>query len=47
MDRVAGVAAEIQSGVHGRDMQERVHAYAEHGAQIDVAVHRFAHWHPQ
>ena len=45
VDRLAGVAAEIEAGMHRRDVQERIDAHAEGGAQVDFAGHRLAHRH--
>ena len=33
--------------MHRGDVQERIDAHAERGAEIDFAVHRFAQRHPQ
>src|SRR5262249_56483221 len=41
--RVAGLAMEIEPGMHGRLAQEWVDADAEARLQIDLAVDRLAH----
>src|SRR5262249_12680359 len=41
--RVAGLAMEIEPGMHGRPAQERVEADAEARLQIELAVDRLAH----
>ena len=41
--RIAGLAVQIEPGMHGGRAGERVHAHAEPGRRIDVAVDRLAH----
>jgi hypothetical protein len=40
---VASLAVQIEPGMHGRRTRERVHAHAETGRRLDVAVDRLAH----
>ena len=47
MDGLAGIAAEVQSGVHGGNVQERIEARPERGTDVDLAGHRLADRHPQ
>src|SRR5262249_46839542 len=44
-DRLAGLAAEVEAGVHRRNMQERIDAHAEARRGVDVAGHGLAHRH--
>src|SRR6266852_6072486 len=41
-DRIAGIAAEVEAGMHRRAAEERIDAHAEARCGVDLADHRFA-----
>src|ERR1051325_7693225 len=43
--RVAGAAAEVETGVHRRPAEERIGPHAEAGRQVDLAEDRLSHRH--